>query len=398
MASHYEVVAPSTEVNDSTNNRQNEAEAVVNDEDERNMDEIAQAIGDIDVQVDNLGASGDDQENVADEEEAGDTDADVGLTSPTSRGHYTVPTGATPTTQTGALSSHAAEFWFPESRNCNCCNGFKHGCRCIKEHRLTACKQCACAYPATASLPPSQGNQVKEGSTFTPPAIKGPRLASNDDDEDERNMAELDKEIGLDENDDDDDEFNDEFPSEGKPGVVPSGAMPVQQNGRLSEHAAEFWFPNCRECNCCKGFKYGCPCTRQRGFLACQDSTCSIDDKEKGVKSEKPATPAQSPSNSSQMMCRFESMPGGCIYGSNCRYKHTNNGEDPAASFGYAVAAPVGSAGTYYGQDSSMMYAGQPPVLTRATTYPSVNDAAICRFFLNGGCMYGESCRYKHGY
>jgi hypothetical protein len=32
----------------------------------------------------------------------------------------------------GQLSAHAAEFWFPESRNCNCCKGFKHGCSCVK--------------------------------------------------------------------------------------------------------------------------------------------------------------------------------------------------------------------------------------------------------------------------
>lgn len=174
----------------------------------------------------------------------------------------------------------------------------------------------------------------------------------------------------------------------------------MQQNGRLSEAAAEFWFPNCRECICCKGFKYGCPCTRQKGFLACQGATCSIDAKEKDVKNDKPITPknVRSPSNSSQMLCRFEASPGGCSYGANCRFKHANRG-DSAAGYGYAVATPDGSAGTYYGQGG--VYADQPPTLTRATTFPSANgvsDVAICRFFINGGCMYGESCRYKHGY
>lgn len=103
------------------------------------------------MQDENLGASDD---NIAGDEEGGDTNAE--LTSPTSRGQYTVPTGATPMTQTGVLSSHAAEFWFPESRSCTCCNGFKHGCRCAKEQRLTACKECAGAYPAAAlPVPPS---------------------------------------------------------------------------------------------------------------------------------------------------------------------------------------------------------------------------------------------------
>jgi len=29
---------------------------------------------------------------------------------------------------------HAAEFWFPESRDCSCCKGFKHGCGCAVSH------------------------------------------------------------------------------------------------------------------------------------------------------------------------------------------------------------------------------------------------------------------------
>eukprot|EP00603_Paraphysomonas_imperforata_P015838 CAMPEP_0114461198 /NCGR_PEP_ID=MMETSP0104-20121206/6148_1 /TAXON_ID=37642 ORGANISM="Paraphysomonas imperforata, Strain PA2" /NCGR_SAMPLE_ID=MMETSP0104 /ASSEMBLY_ACC=CAM_ASM_000202 /LENGTH=316 /DNA_ID=CAMNT_0001633955 /DNA_START=229 /DNA_END=1179 /DNA_ORIENTATION=+ len=31
-------------------------------------------------------------------------------------------------------------------------------------------------------------------------------------------------------------------------------------NGQLTKAAAEFWFPECRECSCCKGFKHGCSC------------------------------------------------------------------------------------------------------------------------------------------
>jgi hypothetical protein len=41
--------------------------------------------------------------------------------------------------------------------------------------------------------------------------------------------------------------------------TVPSGALP-SMNGKLTRAAAEFWFPECRECECCKGFKHGCPC------------------------------------------------------------------------------------------------------------------------------------------
>lgn len=37
---------------------------------------------------------------------------------------------ATNTTLPPHLQKHAQEFWFPESRDCTCCKGFKHGCRC----------------------------------------------------------------------------------------------------------------------------------------------------------------------------------------------------------------------------------------------------------------------------
>ena len=41
---------------------------------------------------------------------------------------------------------------------------------------------------------------------------------------------------------------------------IPSGAMPVAADGSLSSKANEFWFPDCRDCPCCNGYKYGCAC------------------------------------------------------------------------------------------------------------------------------------------
>lgn len=53
-----------------------------------------------------------------------------------------LPPGAVPS-QNGVLSKHAAEFWFPESRNCPCCNGFKHGCGCCKGG-IDTCTNASC--------------------------------------------------------------------------------------------------------------------------------------------------------------------------------------------------------------------------------------------------------------
>lgn len=53
---------------------------------------------------------------------------------------------------------------------------------------------------------------------------------------------------------------------------LPPGAMP-SQNGVLSKHAAEFWFPECRNCPCCNGFKHGCQCCKG-GVNTCTNANC----------------------------------------------------------------------------------------------------------------------------
>jgi hypothetical protein len=56
------------------------------------------------------------------------------------------------------LAKHASEFWFPESRDCTCCNGFKHGCRCAASHG-GVCDSCnpggGSGGPPAGSLPPA---------------------------------------------------------------------------------------------------------------------------------------------------------------------------------------------------------------------------------------------------
>ena len=53
---------------------------------------------------------------------------------------------------------------------------------------------------------------------------------------------------------------------------LPVGAVP-RQNGVLSAHAKEFWFPECRNCTCCKGFKHGCDCCAG-GVDTCAKEDC----------------------------------------------------------------------------------------------------------------------------
>jgi hypothetical protein len=65
-------------------------------------------------------------------------------------GRTFLPPGAVPS-QNGVLSPHAAEFWFPESRNCPCCKGFKHGCVC-RSTTVTTCQDPFCSSPEPVVL------------------------------------------------------------------------------------------------------------------------------------------------------------------------------------------------------------------------------------------------------
>jgi hypothetical protein len=60
-------------------------------------------------------------------------------------------------------------------------------------------------------------------------------------------------------------------------------------------------------------------------------------------------------------------------------------------------------AGSNYAQSPSAASSQQPAVArsysapsARTNTYNSGNNADVCRFYLQGNCMYGASCRYRH--
>jgi hypothetical protein len=261
-------------------------------------------------------------------------------------------------------------------------------------------------------------------------------------------------------------------------GIVPAGAVPVQQNGTLSAHAAEFWFPECRECKCCLGFKYGCPCRKRDGFIACQDETCKVEVTEKGIKapivdttSSNSSSPkkynqtsgnnnfnrnlARSGSNNSNpttpsAQCKYELSATGCMYGANCRFKHTqqqqafyppapypmggNSGTYypplPANNMTRSISAPATSTPNYYPNGGNRSYPSPTSYQQRAVSqsypfnvnpsggsgvppndYPpsatvaggggasagaGVTPAGVCPYFQIGQCMFGDNCRNRH--
>jgi hypothetical protein len=101
--------------------------------------------------------------------------------------------------------------------------------------------------------------------------------------DDEANLDEIDQALGYgDEEEDALDDIEAELEAQanaygvraggGGGGVLPAGAVP-SQGGKLSAHAAEFWFPECRNCPCCSGYKHGCKC-RDTGVDTCTDANC----------------------------------------------------------------------------------------------------------------------------
>jgi hypothetical protein len=153
-------------------------------------------------------------------------------------------------------------------------------------------------------------------------------------------------------------------------------------------HAKEFWFPECRNCECCKGFKHGCGCC-VGGVDTCAKPDCVSAEHASQVASElaargadadasgsgkapalaTPAASAAAPSTAasprspsvraplpaSEEVCKFF-LSGGCRFGDSCRNKHPGAPSAPSASSG----------------------------------------PQICQFFLRGNCTYGDSCRNSH--
>jgi len=179
--------------------------------------------------------------------------------------------------------------------------------------------------------------------------------------------------------DDDLDELEDEFIEEvTTAATLPSGALPTLNNGKLSAHAAEFWFPESRDCECCRGFKHGCPCTKA-GFVACQIPGCVMEEHRAKMKTVE-SVPRSAPTISlkvgpaaggddSNTACRFELSAQGCRFGATCRFRHSNN-------------------------NSNNQF--QPPVNNNVGGATGNTSKPPCQHFSRGYCMFGENCRFGH--
>lgn len=119
-----------------------------------------------------------------------------------------------------------------------------------------------------------------------------------------------------------------EFSSFG-PGVS-QGAGVSGLPSHLARHANEFWFPESRDCTCCKGFKHGCQCATTFGDACRVCSTGPLPSPAMSLQSPSGgrATPVSHSSagrgagQSRRQVCKFFNSPGGCRFGDSCRFVH----------------------------------------------------------------------------
>ena len=165
---------------------------------------------------------------------------------------------------------------------------------------------------------------------------------------------------------------------------LPAGAVP-SKNGVLSPHAAEFWFPESRNCPCCSGFKHGCKC-RSATVDTCTHPECenleykeqvattlaSRSNSDTNTTTASPRnnggytieSPGDSPRGGSGI-CKFFQQ-GSCMRGNSCRFLHVPG--TGASSPGYGIPSPTGS----------------------------MSPSQECVYFKRGHCQFGDSCRFSH--
>ena len=291
----------------------------------------------------------------------------------TSSGSY-LPVGAVPR-QNGVLSVHAKEFWFPECRNCSCCKGFKHGCECCVGGVDTCAKgDCINAEFATqvaTDLASRAAPLITNAPvTYTPPVVRAAIPAV--------------------------------VPKASGGSFLPPGAVP-RQNGVLSVHAKEFWFPESRNCSCCKGFKHGCECC-VGGVDTCAKGDCINAEFATQVATDLASRVADiTPDSAAALTASTVSTEYGLMIKMPAatapmgHITHTSSGGG-GAPFVAAAGAPsdlckfFASGGCRFGDSCRFKHVG----VGSSATPPPAGGNQICSFFLNSTCQYGDSCRQSH--
>lgn len=112
-------------------------------------------------------------------------------------------------------------------------------------------------------------------------------------------------------------------------------SIPQQQEAAvvLPPHAEEFWFPECRNCTCCHGYKHGCGCCITQGMTSCKCGSggvaATISPTTANTTRTVPTPPQATATttgpkrkSTTKPLCKFFTSPGGCRFGDKCRFAH----------------------------------------------------------------------------
>ena len=148
--------------------------------------------------------------------------------------------------------------------------------------------------------------------------------------------------------------------------------------GKLSTHAAEFWFPESRNCTCCKGFKHGCECCKKPSVDTCLNPGKSLN------------------TYYLEMFTWFITytlllicfVHSGCLEGHQSSTAATNIADINSAETGNATKEGSKAPSTVFKASAAT---------TECVPVPADEKGRnICRFFQMGNCRFGASCRYSH--
>jgi hypothetical protein len=152
----------------------------------------------------------------------------------------------------------------------------------------------------------------------------------------------------------------------------------------LVNHAAEFWFPDSRDCTCCKGFKFGCKCVTVDGGGVCKycgSGASSV------ATAPAPAPLSSPPSSSMQQATDAPRAAVAAIGGSSTGFQSNQYGADHSNRPSYTTTTtttnsiPTHSGGRGYNPD----------------TGGGGKRKVVCKFFLSpSGCRNGGSCTFEH--